>query len=78
MMIQSGSSLSLQAALPRTKLSNSLTRDFAYRLTDKKATSNLLKGASKEPFEVDEKQKCSILIFSVGAFKMSVFTTINE
>ena len=61
-----------------TSLTNSLTRNFGYRLTDKKATANFLKAASKEAFELDEKQKCIILVFSVGAYMKCVLPVIKE
>ena len=48
---------------PVTRISSSLSRNFGYKLSDKKAKSNLLKGAAREPFEVDEKQKCIMFLF---------------
>ena len=67
-----------QSATSMSKINNSLTRNFAYKLTDKKATSNFLKAASKDPIEVDEKQKCTMLIFSVGAYSRAVFPLLHE
>ena len=64
--------------LPLTKISSSLERNFAYKLSDKKAASNFLKAAALEPLQVDEKQKCSVLVFSLGAYLKSVFPLINE
>ena len=50
-----------------TKVRNSLIRNFSYKLTDKKATNNFLKAASREPIEIEEKQRCTVLTFSVGS-----------
>ena len=63
---------------PMTKISNSLTRNFAYTLSDKKAITNLLKSASREALEVDEKQKCVNYNLSVGAYMHVVFPLLQE
>ena len=63
---------------PTTRISNSLTRNFAYKLSDKKAKSNLLKGAAKEAFEIAHRQLCIMLFFSVGSFFEAVIPTIVE
>ena len=68
----------VQPYSPKTKISQSLSRIFGYRLSDKKATSNLLKSASREPFEIEEKQKCSLLLFSAGAYVRTVLPLISE
>ena len=56
----------------------SLGRHFNYELSDKKAKSNLIEGASREVFEIDEKQICTMLTFSVGAFAEVVIPTVIE
>ena len=66
-MIQSLES-NLAALTTSTKLKNSLTRNFPRRLTDKKATSNFLKSASKDPLQIDQKQKCIMFNLSIGAY----------
>ena len=77
-MIQEKHEIQTQAILPMSKINNSLTRNFAYKLSDKKATSNLLKAASREPLEFDEKQRCTVLLFSVGSYMKVAFPTLNE
>ena len=61
-----------------SKISSSLTRNFSYKLSDKKATTNLVKAASKEPIQLDEKQKCTLLLLSVGSYVKTVFPLLNE
>ena len=61
-----------------TKVCNSLSRNFAYTLSDKKATSNLLKSAEREPIEVEEKQKCIIYHLSVGAYMEIIFPFLKQ
>ena len=61
-----------------SKISNSLTRNFSYKLSDKNATTNFMKAASKEPIQLDEKQKCSILLSNVGSYVKTVFPLLNE
>ena len=61
-----------------TNVSISLTRHFNYQLSDKKAKSNLLKGAAREMFEVEEKQKCIMFTFNVGAYLEAVIKTVTE
>ena len=53
---------------PVTRISTSLSRNFGYKFSDKKAKSNLLKGAARESFEIIERQLGSILNFSAGSF----------
>ena len=43
-------------------------RKLNFKLTDKKAKSNLLKGASRVHLEIEAKQKSKNLRFSTGAF----------
>ena len=57
---------------PVTRISNSLSRNFGYKLSDKKAKSNFLKAAARESLEIDEKQKCTMFLFSVGSYMESV------
>ena len=40
-----------------TQISYSLNRNFGYKLSDKKAKSNLLDSAAREPFEIFERQQ---------------------
>ena len=60
-----------------TRVRNSLTRNFSYNLTDKKATTNFLKAASREPIEIDEKQRCIVLTFSIGAYAKCVLPVLK-
>ena len=53
----------ISSSLQNTKISNSLGRNFGYKLSDKKAKSNLLDSAAREPFEIIERQLCSMLFF---------------
>ena len=53
---------------PVTRISNSLGRNFGYKLSDKKAKSNLLKGATREPLEIYQRQICTMIFFSVGSY----------
>ena len=48
-----------------TIVSTSLGRHFSYELSDKKAKSNLLKGAARDVLEIAEKQKCTMFTSSV-------------
>ena len=59
-------------------MNKSLAQYFAYELSDKKAKANLLKNATREAFVIDEKQKCSMLLFSVGSYKEAVLPTVDE
>ena len=65
-------------AVKMTRVRNSLTRHFSYKLTDKKATANFIKSASKEPLEIDQKQKCTIFTFSIGAYVKCVFPLLKS
>ena len=53
------------------------SRTFQFKLTDKTAKKNLLKSASRIPFENDPKQLCTMLKFSAGAFIQVVKPTIK-
>ena len=66
----------ISSSLQNTKISNSLSRNFGYKLSDKKAKSNLLDSAAREPFEIIERQLCSMLFFSVGSYLEAVFPTV--
>ena len=59
-------------------MSASLARHFNYELSDKKAKSNLLKGAAREMIELDEKQKCTMFSFSVGSFLLTAIPSVLE
>ena len=56
----------------------SLGRHFSYELSDRKAQNNLIEGASREALEVEEKQICTVMTFSVGAFAEVVIPTVVE
>ena len=58
-----------------SKISSSLVQHFDFEMSDQKAKANLIKGAAREALEVEEKQKCSMLIFSVGAYLETVIPT---
>ena len=47
-------------------------------MTDKKAKSNLIKGASRETMEIEEMQKCTMVSFSVGAYHEVVIPSVLE
>ena len=70
--------MTTNAVVPMTKICSSLSRNFGYALTDKKASKNLLKSAGKDPMEVIERQKCLIIELSVGAYKEVVFPMLNH
>ena len=53
-------------------------RKFNFELTDKKAKANLLKSANRIHLEIENKQKCSNLRFSAGAFLMVARPFIKE
>ena len=61
---------------PVTRISNSMSRNFGYKLSDKRAKSNLLQGAAREPFEIVERQLSTILFFSAGSFLESVIPSV--
>ena len=67
MMVASGSDIS-----------GSLGKHFAYELTDKKAKSNLIKSANREPIEIEEMQKCIMINLSTGAFLEIVIPAVAE
>ena len=52
-------------------------RSFKYELNHKQAKAKLLKGAKREPFDI-EKKSCSLnLIFNVGSWNNSVLPSIR-
>ena len=59
-------------------MSTTLGKHFSYELSDKKAKSNLLKGAGREALKVEERQKCTIFELSVGAFLEVVIPLVVE
>ena len=61
---------------PLTKVSSSLGRNFGYKLSDKKAKSNLLKGATRESLEIFDRQVCVMLFFNVGSYLEVVFPSV--
>ena len=63
---------------PVTRISNSLGRKFGYKLSDKKAKTNLLKGAAREALEVIKRQLCIMMFFSTGSFLEVVIPAILE
>ena len=48
------------------------SRNFNYKLTDKKAKANLRNAAMRKPFEIEMKQRSCNLRFSAGAFLQTV------
>ena len=61
-----------------TIVSTSLGRHFSYELSDKKAKSNLLKGAARDLLKIAEKQKCTMFTSSVGSYLEVVIPTVVE
>ena len=53
-------------------------RNFNFKLTDKKAKSNLLKSANGRHFEVETKQMSKLLKFSPGAYLQVVKPLLNQ
>ena len=49
-------------------ISESLGKHFACELSDKKAKSNLIKSANREPIEFEEMQKCIMIDLSAAAY----------
>ena len=61
-----------------TVMSTALERHFGYELSDKKAKSNLLKGAGRDVLEIEDKKTCMMFTFSVGAFHEIVIPTVGD
>ena len=61
-----------------SNVSSSLSQHFNFEMSDQKAKSNFIKGASREALEVEEKQKCSMMIFSVGAYLATVIPAVEK
>ena len=59
-------------------ISDTLGKHFAYELSDKKAKSNLIKGANREPIEVEEMQKCIMINLSTGAYLEIVIPAVTQ
>ena len=59
-------------------ISSTLQRSFNYELSDKKAKSNFLKSAAREALEVEEKQLCTMMSFSVGSYLEVVIPTVID
>ena len=55
----------------------SLERHFSYVLSDKKAKSNLIQGASRDPLGIDEKDGCTMITFSTGSYLEAVIPTVS-
>ena len=53
-------------------------RNFNFKLTDKKATSNLLKSANGQQFEVETKQMSKLLKFSPGTYLQVAKPLLNQ
>ena len=58
-----------------SEISAALARNFKYQLSDKKAKSNLIKAAGRDAFVIEERQKCTMLEFNVGAYLQIVMPT---
>ena len=56
----------------------SLEKHFNYEMSDKKAKSNLIKGASREAIETEEMQKCTMINLSVGAYHEVVISSFGD
>ena len=61
-----------------TNILEAVGRNFNYELSDKKAKSNLVKGANREPMEFHERQGCIMIDFSTGSYLEIVIPTIKE
>ena len=57
---------------------DALQQHFSYELSDKKAKSNLVKGAAREALAIYERQKCTVLQFSVGSYLKTVIPMVCE
>ena len=53
-------------------------RRFNFKLSEKKATSNLLKGADREHLQIETKQNCTNFRFSTGAYILVAKKLIKE
>ena len=65
----------------KKNISNDVTeikRLFGYKLTDKKAKSNLIKGAGRKLFEKEFRQKSINLVFCTGSYKTAVMPIIGQ
>ena len=47
-------------------------------MSDQKPKANFIKGADREALEIEEKQKCKMLIFSVGAYLQMVIPAVDK
>ena len=75
--IEAGNDETLTVATGNS-VTTSLEKHFDYEMTDKKAKSNLIKGASREAMEIEEMQKCTMMIFSVGAYHEVIIPSVLE
>ena len=53
------------------------SRNLNFKLKDQTARKNLLQAARRENFEKEEKQKCTKLKFSAGAYYEAVLPTVS-
>ena len=68
-------SLSLTIA---DEMLKTLSRCIDYQITDKRAKSNFLRSAAREPIELEEKQRCSIIHVSAGVFLRVIIPLFND
>ena len=61
-----------------TNILESVGRHFNYELSDKKAKSNLVKGANREPIDFQERQGCIMIEFSTGSYLEIVIPIVKE
>ena len=61
-----------------TNILESVGRHFNYELSDKKAKSNLVKAANREPLEFHERQGCIMIDFSTGSYLEVVIPTVKN
>ena len=54
------------------------TRNFQYRLTAKKAKSNLLKGAQRDHFSIEHKQGTTNVDFSGGSWLLTAVPQLKK
>jgi len=57
-------------------ISKADTRKFKYNLSDKKAGNKLLKGSSREPFQVEEKSNSTNLVLNIGSWMTVIMPVI--
>ena len=64
--------------LPNTNNVISGDRGFDYQISDKSMKSKLVKGAKRQPMEIEPKQTCTNINFSGGAYQLTVMPVLNQ